>query len=603
MLGMHAVDRIEKLKRCPILKETVPASRYQPGDISPTDIDTAADVLQKRKENVVSAKAGLESERAEIDKAVSKKEELLKAGKCPTCGQTITADAAHPEHGTAEEKKRSAEIQVLLEDIKKEVLENDSQAAVLKEIQEIDEKAEKIRSEINTRKAEEKGKAELIEKYRKDLTENNRQKAEWNARKVETDVFCAARQKDLENIEKRLAELKAENAGKHEKIKLLSEKKKEFSNAVNDILLEYKTLESERKLAKESQKRMEEMEKSGEEIAEALRDLRIGAEKLAAEEEKIKAAEKEAAANRAAKKEIFTKAGMMADLEIEKEKLRTRLDGSKTAVSLLEKTIDQLKSQIAEKEMKIKEIAEKITAAGGAGNASFEETKKRLQESMTAVSGEIAKREEQRSAADREIGTFENEIRQLSRYEKEAEELRNKMQFLSFVAEDVSVLEEMYRRIRSEMRSKNIEALDRLLNEMFKFIYSNNAYSHLELDTDYNLKVHEKDGAILEPKQLSGGERAIFNLALRCAIYRLLSLGFGENNSGKTSLPPLIFDEPTVFLDSGHVRQLIKLIEHMGEDGVGQIIVVSHDESLIDSADRNFKIEKDPLTNASDVVN
>jgi len=40
----------------------------------------------------------------------------------------------------------------------------------------------------------------------------------------------------------------------------------------------------------------------------------------------------------------------------------------------------------------------------------------------------------------------------------------------------------------------------------------------------------------------------------------------------------------------------------MREDGVGQIIVVSHDDSLIDSADVNFKIEKDPATNASGIV-
>jgi exonuclease SbcC len=168
--------------------------------------------------------------------------------------------------------------------------------------------------------------------------------------------------------------------------------------------------------------------------------------------------------------------------------------------------------------------------------------------------------------------------------------------------EDVSTLEDMYIKIRTDMRSKNIEMLDRLLNDMFDFIYTNNAYSHLELDADYNLKVHEKNGAALEPKQLSGGERAIFNLALRCAIYRLLSYGFGENNAGKTSLPPLIFDEPTVFLDSRHVRQLINLIEHMKEDGVGQIIVVSHDDSLIDSADCNYRIIKDPVTNESKIL-
>ena len=96
---------------------------------------------------------------------------------------------------------------------------------------------------------------------------------------------------------------------------------------------------------------------------------------------------------------------------------------------------------------------------------------------------------------------------------------------------------------------------------------------------------------------MSGGERALFNLALRCAIYRFLSYGLGER--GGADLPPMILDEPTVFLDSGHIRQLIRLIDRMKDLGVGQIIVVSHDESLIDSADRVYTVTKDSLTNTS----
>ncbi|MDD3317713.1 MAG: hypothetical protein PHY07_09645, partial [Methanosarcina sp.] len=61
-------------------------------------------------------------------------------------------------------------------------------------------------------------------------------------------------------------------------------------------------------------------------------------------------------------------------------------------------------------------------------------------------------------------------------------------------------------------------------------------------------------------------------------------------------------DEPTVFLDRGHINQLLKLIDLMRNKGVGQIIVVSHDESLIDSADHVFQVEKDPLTNMSSVI-
>ena len=120
----------------------------------------------------------------------------------------------------------------------------------------------------------------------------------------------------------------------------------------------------------------------------------------------------------------------------------------------------------------------------------------------------------------------------------------------------------------------------------------------MELELESNLTIYEKDGTALEPKLLSGGERAIFNLVLRCAIYRLLSTSSSKNSS---QLPPLILDEPTVFLDRGHIHQLIKLIDMMRDIGVGQILIVSHDESLIDSADNVFLVEKDPITNSSSI--
>ena len=99
------------------------------------------------------------------------------------------------------------------------------------------------------------------------------------------------------------------------------------------------------------------------------------------------------------------------------------------------------------------------------------------------------------------------------------------------------------------------------------------------------------------PDQLSGGERALFNLSLRCAIYRLLSEGI----EGSAPTPPLILDEPTVFLDSGHVSKLVELIESMTDHGVAQIIVVSHDEELVGAADDLIAVRKDPTTNRSSV--
>jgi exonuclease SbcC len=57
-----------------------------------------------------------------------------------------------------------------------------------------------------------------------------------------------------------------------------------------------------------------------------------------------------------------------------------------------------------------------------------------------------------------------------------------------------------------------------------------------------------------------------------------------------------------VFLDSGHVSQLVELVEQMRRMGVEQIVVVSHDDELVDAADDVVRVEKDATTNRSRVV-
>jgi exonuclease SbcC len=66
-------------------------------------------------------------------------------------------------------------------------------------------------------------------------------------------------------------------------------------------------------------------------------------------------------------------------------------------------------------------------------------------------------------------------------------------------------------------------------------------------------------------------------------------------------MPPLILDEPTVFLDSGHVSQLVELVGAMTELGVEQILVVSHDEELVAAADDLVTVRTDATTNRSTV--
>ncbi len=194
-----------------------------------------------------------------------------------------------------------------------------------------------------------------------------------------------------------------------------------------------------------------------------------------------------------------------------------------------------------------------------------------------------------------QIGSVENEIGELEALRDDREELAETVADLESLHDETEELERTYGDLRAELRQRNVESLERMLNETFDLAYGNDAYSHIELDGEYELTVYQKDGTPLSPDQLSGGERALFNLSLRCAIYRLLSEGI----EGAAPTPPLILDEPTVFLDSGHVSRLVDLVEEMRGFGVRQILIVSHDEELVDAADELVTVEKDTTTNRS----
>ncbi|WP_336361221.1 DNA double-strand break repair ATPase Rad50 [Haladaptatus sp. ZSTT2] len=202
---------------------------------------------------------------------------------------------------------------------------------------------------------------------------------------------------------------------------------------------------------------------------------------------------------------------------------------------------------------------------------------------------------EQRDSLKGQIGALENAIEELENLRERRDRVADAVSHLESLYDEAEDLQNMYGDLRGELRQRNVETLERMLNEVFDLVYQNDSYSRIELDGDYELTVYQKDGEALAPEQLSGGERAIFNLSLRCAIYRLLSEGI----DGAAPMPPLILDEPTVFLDDGHVTQLIELIDSMRTLGVEQIVVVSHDEELVGAADDLVVVEKDSTSNRS----
>jgi exonuclease SbcC len=228
---------------------------------------------------------------------------------------------------------------------------------------------------------------------------------------------------------------------------------------------------------------------------------------------------------------------------------------------------------------------------------SAREEQDRAVEYIEQVDPKLEEFREERDDLQGRIGGIENEIEELEALRERREGLQATVDRLESLYTEAEQLQEMYGQLRAELRQRNVESLERMLNETFDLVYQNDSYSRIELDGEYELTVYQKDGEPLDPEQLSGGERALFNLSLRCAIYRLLAEGI----EGSAPMPPLILDEPTVFLDSGHVSQLVELVESMRDLGVEQIVVVSHDDELVGAADDLVQVHKDATTNRSTV--
>jgi exonuclease SbcC len=339
--------------------------------------------------------------------------------------------------------------------------------------------------------------------------------------------------------------------------------------------------------------------------AETLREEATELEREAEEKRAAAADAREEAAG--CQEEIATANGEKADLADRVERLEELQEAVGTVGDLTER-IEDLRETRAEKadlnDERRQRLAEQRERRGELAEAFDEDRVEAAREESERAEDYLEKVTEKLSELDREselqaeIGRVQGEIDDLEALRERRDRLAATVDRLESLYEETEQLQEMYGMLRAQLRQRNVESLERMLNETFELVYENDSYSRLELDGDYELTVYQKDGEPLDPEQLSGGERALFNLSLRTAIYRLLAEGI----EGSAPMPPLILDEPTVFLDAGHVTQLLDLVQHMRDEvGVDQILVVSHDEELVGAAEDLVRVRKDPTSNRSAV--
>ncbi|MEF8790581.1 MAG: DNA double-strand break repair ATPase Rad50 [Haloarculaceae archaeon] len=408
----------------------------------------------------------------------------------------------------------------------------------------------------------------------------------------------------LDEDRERVADLEADLETARERVADL-EADLETAEALVEREDEIERLESERSNARQL---LEEKESNLEGAESQVEALREEAEELEAEaeakREAAREAERAAEACRERVAELNSEASELGErierLEAVSE-LTDRIESQQESVERLREERSALADQNdlrrerrSEKRAELRELEEEFDEEG-VEHARKE--KRRAEEYLEKVDARIEELAERRDELQAGLGAVENELEELERLRERRESLAGTVERLESLYDEAHALQETYADLRAELRQRNVRKLQRLLNETFELVYQNDSYAGIELDGDYELTVYQKDGEPLEPEQLSGGERALFNLSLRCAIYRLLAEGI----EGETPMPPLILDEPTVFLDSGHVSKLVDLVETMRGFGVEQILLVSHDEELVGAADDLVVVEKDPTTNRSTV--
>ena len=358
--------------------------------------------------------------------------------------------------------------------------------------------------------------------------------------------------------------------------------------ALEERVEEKRTAATERReAAEEKRERAAELRAEADETREVAAEKREQAEAAAARVAELEADLEAVADAREAVTAVEERLSAIADAEDDIERRREKREN-------LTEVNDERRDRLADKRERRDELADAVDESAV---ETARERKEEAVEYLEKVAGELERLDERREELQNAIGGIKGDIRELEALREEREALRERVDALEALHEETSELETMYGDLRAELRQRNVSELERTLNETFELVYGNDAYSHIELDGEYVLTVYQKDGEPLDPEQLSGGERALFNLSLRCAIYRLLSEGI----EGAAPTPPLILDEPTVFLDSGHVSRLVRLVEEMRGFGVRQIVIVSHDDELVGAADELVTVEKDPRSNRSTV--
>lgn len=260
--------------------------------------------------------------------------------------------------------------------------------------------------------------------------------------------------------------------------------------------------------------------------------------------------------------------------------LRLRAQGcaKQAARKTLLDSLNELRGDLARLQDRLAQLRERLQreAENEGKKAQVQEFLAKLDEQRAAAQGRYERLAQAR-------GVVQGRLEQLARLKQEFEQVLQDQLHLEKLQTELTEIVSVYQTTKLELRKRNLAALNYYFNEFFSLMDSGDSYRRVLVRDDYEIEVELKNGSKLNPALLSGGERALTNIALRCAIHQVLARAVRRM--------PLILDEPTIYLDRERIHRLQFLLEDLGRR-VGQVIVVSHEVGLVEGADHEYRTEK-----------
>ncbi|AWR93436.1 AAA family ATPase [Acidianus brierleyi] len=548
-----------------------------------------------------SDKNKLEIEISSIEKSLQRKEQIsneyLRYVEIEQLLEDLENEEKDYNNKLSEKKIREKRINDLREKLNRIKIENLDE--IQKNIDELDKRISDLRTQKGQSQAE-LNEAEKILTGFKDIKDNKcplckRPLDEEHRTKLmqEANEKYAEKKKEIKDLDKKISEAQSEKDNLTRKLDNYRKNQtiyNQISHDLNDEEEKLKELEEKLKELEEKHNYYQNLkleEKRLKQFYEEYMTLRnITEDYLNSKKQQLNNISKIIIEKKNRIDEIKTKLGNLTEQDIsdklkelneaknELQKINIQIGKKKTYMENLQnlqESIDQIKSDISKINFSEEEYQE-----------VKQERENILKEQKDIISkiSEIKGKLEQISISIKEK---ENKLTEIENTIKDKTKLENAKKKLQKLREDLGE-KGLQNYIISAVKTKienNLNEIAPMFNLAFTRISLNFDASTRGQKIKANISAYDNYGREFSIDMLSGGEKISIALALRLAIAKSLmdTVGF------------MILDEPTIHLDDERRKELMNVIRS-SLDMVPQIIIVTHDDEILEIGDYVIRLEK-----------